>query len=78
FLGSAAVEIVTAYGYLNKRPYKLPERYKKLAFWCVRLLLSLLAGGLALAYEIDSRILAMNVGAATPLIIQTLARNMPT
>jgi len=29
-----------------------------------------LAGGLALAYEVDKPLLAMNIGAAAPLLVQ--------
>jgi len=73
FGGSIAVEIVTLFNALHQRP-QLPARYHSLAFWVVRLLVAVVAGGLALAYEIQTPILAINVGAATPLIIQALAR----
>jgi len=34
----------------------------------------MIAGGLSVAYNIDNPILAINIGASTPLIVQTLAR----
>jgi hypothetical protein len=39
-----------------------------------RVFLSLLAGGLAVAYDIDRPLLALNIGASTPLIFQALAQ----
>jgi hypothetical protein len=77
FSGSLAVEIVSIYGYLSKDSNKLPDRYKKVLFWFIRLLLAIVAGGLAMAYKIENPILAINIGAATPLIIQALAKNTP-
>ena len=74
FVGSAAIEVVALLGfYYSPRP-RLPERYGRFGFWVARFLLALLAGALAVGYEIDQRILAFNIGAATPLIITSLAR----
>jgi len=74
FTGSAAVEVVALLSFYYSNPMALPGRYKKPGFWITRLLLALLAGALAIGYEIDQRILAFNIGAATPLIITSLAR----
>ena len=74
FCGSVAVEIVTLYNVYNKHRIAFPERYRRKGFWVVRIFLSAIAGGLAVAYEIDKPILALNIGAATPLIIQALAQ----
>ena len=74
FLGSVAVEIITIFNALRATPNGLPARYRSVVFWIVRALVAFLAGGLALAYGIPTPILAMNVGAATPLLIQALAR----
>lgn len=77
FGGSAAVEIITLYGHFNDDNKSLPARYCRIGFWIVRLLLAVIAGGLALAYNVKNPILTIHVGAATPLIVQTLARTMP-
>lgn len=77
FVGSAMVEIVNVYGYFNNGEPSLPPRYLKPAFWVVRFLLAVTAGGLALAYGIQKPILAINIGAATPLIVQALAKSTP-
>jgi len=73
FFGSAAVEVITLHQAYTSRG-RTPERYKRIGFWVVRLLLSMIAGGLSVAYNIDNPILAINIGASTPLIVQTLAR----
>jgi uncharacterized membrane protein YhaH (DUF805 family) len=75
-MGSLAVEVVHAYQAMQSEPYELPGRYRRPAFWVVRLMLALIAGGLALAYGIQDYLLAANVGAATPLIIQAFAQGI--
>ena len=74
FAGSAAVEVVALLGFYYSEPVRLPQRYRKAGFWLTRFLLAVLAGTLAVGYDIDQAILAFNIGAATPLIITTLAR----
>ena len=76
FAGSAAVDIVAAAQVYNAHTIVVPERYKRVAFYVVRLLLAVVAGGLAVAYEIDKALLAANIGAATPLIIQAFAQGI--
>lgn len=74
FLGSAAVEMVALLGFYSTGSRRLPARYRRVGFWITRTVLAVLAGLLAVAYEIDKRILAFNVGAATPLIVTFMAR----
>ena len=76
FAGSAAVEMVTLLSYYSARAGRLPARYRKAGFWVTRTILAVVAGLLAVAYEIDKRILAFNVGAATPLIVSFMARGV--
>jgi len=76
FLGSAAVELITLFGYYTSRRDRLPSRYRKVGFWITRFVLAVLAGALAVAYEIDQRILAFNIGAATPLIVTFMAKGL--
>lgn len=75
FVGSLAVEIVKIH-LLLEASRRLPLRYLKPVFWIARLLLALTAGGLAVAYDIETPVLALHVGAATPLIVQALAQNL--
>lgn len=75
FVGSLAVEIVKIHLLLGASR-RLPLRYLKPVFWIARLLLAVTAGGLAVAYGIETPVLALHVGAATPLIVQALAQNL--
>ena len=75
FVGSLAVEIVQIHCLLDTSR-KLPLRYTKPIYWIARLLLAVTAGGLAVAYDIKTPVLALHVGAATPLIVQALAQNI--
>ena len=76
FLGSSAVELVTLLGFYQTRRARLPRRYRKAGFWITRVALAVLAGILAVGYDIHVRILAFNVGAATPLIVSLLAKGL--
>jgi len=77
FAGSLAVEVVNVNQAFTSRRSALPRRYRQPAFWVWRVLLAVVGGGLAVAYGItDNRILAANIGVATPLIIQALARGL--
>jgi hypothetical protein len=75
FVGSLAVEIVKIHFVLGASR-RLPLRYSKPMFWIARFLLAVTAGGLAVAYDIETPVLALHVGAATPLIVQALAQNL--
>ncbi len=75
FVGSLSVEIVQIHS-LFDTSQKLPHRYSKPIYWIARLLLALTAGSLAVAYDIKTPVLALHVGAATPLIVQALAQNL--
>jgi hypothetical protein len=74
--GSIAVEISNLHSAYQKSEIEIPERYYRVGFYIVRLCLTVLAGGLALAYDIDKPLLALNIGAATPLLIQTFAEGL--
>jgi hypothetical protein len=76
FAGSVAVDIVSVAQIYNADHIFVPERYRRVAFYVVRFLLAVVAGGLAVAYEIDKMLLAVNVGAATPLIIQAFSQGL--
>lgn len=75
-LGSLAVEIVNIVNLYEKgRP--LSTRYKSPVFLVTRLLLAIVGGALAWAYNIDNNILAIHIGATAPLIMQSLAQLPP-
>ena len=76
FLGSVAVEVVRVVRvYEEGRAF--PARYRNRGFWVVRGVLALIGGCLAVAYRVPSDILALHVGASTPIITETFARTPP-
>ncbi len=77
FVGSIGIEVVVAYQAISTNQGRLPVRFKRIPYIVVRLLLGMMAGGLAVAYQTQGPLLAVHVGAATPLILQTFARVIP-
>lgn len=75
FFGSMSVEIVLLCGYY-RRGGSLPSRYRRPGFWLTRFLLAFCAGGLVVAYDIQTPSMAFQLGAATPLVIQALAQDI--
>lgn len=72
--GSLAVEIAGFIKVYYKPRFSLPYRYSLWHFYLLRIILAALGGGLAVAYGIDKPLLAANIGAATPLLIEALAK----
>jgi len=76
FAGSVAVEIVSLHRHYSLDA-NIPIRYSLPSFWLIRILLAIVGGGLAVAYGIGNNpLLAANVGAATPLIVQALSQGV--
>lgn len=74
FAGSLSVEIVTIYQMFQSESFDVPVRYKIPLFWLARVGLAVVAGGLAIVYRIDNPLIAVNIGAATPLIMRALSQ----
>ena len=74
--GSVAVEVIAWARAYDELPHEMPARYRMWTFWFSRLTLAILAGLLALAYEINKPLLAINVGASAPLLYRALARGL--
>ncbi len=72
FIGSLSVELVLLLQHFQD-DMPLPRRYSRAGFWVVRVGLAVIAGGLALAYDIDKPVLALHLGAAAPLIIKAFS-----
>jgi hypothetical protein len=72
--GSVAVPIVQAA--LNYQG-AVPDLYKSAPFYVIQILLAGVAGGLALAHSANTALLAVHIGAATPLIVQGFSRQPP-
>ena len=74
--GSVAVEVLRLVK-LFQSDQKLPAHISHVRFWIVRSLLALLGGVLAMAYNVRSDILAVQIGASAPLLLEQLARTPP-
>ena len=71
--GSFALEIISLYNEIRaERSTGLPSYYKNPVFWIVRLLVTGIAGGLAIAEKAGSPLIAINIGASAPAILQLL------
>lgn len=74
--GSISVEIINLYSVYQQDKISMPDRYKRVGYYIVRFFLVIMAGGLTLAYKLDNPLLALNIGAATPVLIQTFAKGV--
>ncbi len=74
-LGSVLVEVVNVLTCFQRG--KIPTRYYKPVFWLVRFFLVIGAGIIALAHDVQTKILAVHLGVATPLILQAFAKSNP-
>ena len=58
-----------------RKDTKLPEHYRHVGYWALRLTIAVFGGGLAAAYEVHNPIAALQIGASAPLIYDTLSKN---
>lgn len=75
-LGNVGVEVLTMlYYFQNDQP--LPLHYSEWSYYCLRGVIGLIAGFLTVAYGVRGKpLLAINIGASTPLILHALARGL--
>jgi hypothetical protein len=77
--GSFALEVISLYNEIKaQKSAGLPAYYKSWVFWLVRLAVTAIAGALAVAEEASSKLLAINIGASAPAILQLLASRPPS
>src|SRR5262245_17500923 len=76
FLGTLATQFVQITG-AYERGRSLPARFRKTGFWIAQGVVAAVGGALAIAYGVVNPVLALHIGAATPLIVQTLAQKLP-
>ncbi len=74
--GSIAIDIMAALRIYESHSVKFPERYRHWFYYVCRLMLAGIGGSLAVAYEIDKAILAINIGASAPLILTSLSQGL--
>jgi len=72
-VGSAALEVVLfCHAVRSSRRCRVPARYKKPAFIIGRMLLTLVAGAVAVAWGITHAMQGLAIGVATPRLILSL------
>jgi hypothetical protein len=74
--GSIAVDVVTALRIYDGDKIDFPARYQHVFYYICRLVLAGIGGGLAVAYDITTPILAINIGASAPLILTSLSQGL--
>ena len=74
--GPGRMHLIGLYSLYLKTNLEIRERYRRVGFYFVRIVLMVLARGLVLAYEVDKPLLAMNIGAAAPLMIRQIRREL--
>jgi hypothetical protein len=73
-IGSVSMEVLVMYSmYLRGRQW--PQRYSQKGFWVVRSLIAFMGGLLAFAYGVENSVLALQIGAATPAILEKLGQD---
>jgi len=73
--GSFALEVISLYNEIKaERASGLPKYYKNPLFWGVRLLVTGIAGALAVAEDARTPLIAVNIGASAPAILQLLTK----
>ena len=73
--GSLALEVISLYNEIKaERADGLPAYYRSAVFWIVRLMVTGIAGGLAVAESASNALLAVNIGASAPAILQLLTK----
>jgi len=67
-LGSVLIELIDILAYFRRGA--LPDRYHRILFWVSRIGLVAGSGFIAYAHDVQTKILAVHLGVATPLIVQ--------
>jgi len=72
--GSFAIEMVSLLSEMRTRSGNVSAYYKNPTYWIVRVAVMGIAGGLAVAEDASKPLLAVNIGASAPAILQLLAQ----
>jgi hypothetical protein len=76
FLGSVAFEILLLHR-VFKAGKSLPKKLGHASYWIISLLVAMVAGALAVATQAPTPLLAMQIGVATPLLINRWSKESP-
>jgi hypothetical protein len=75
-VGSLGIEIVLLASVFDVAEPRWPAKYRHVGFVVVRLALVVFSGLLAVAYNVQNPLLAVNVGAAAPALYRALAEGI--
>jgi len=76
--GSFALELVSLLnGIKSQNAGGLPAYYKSWVFWFLRVAVAGIAGALAVAEGASSPLVAVNIGASAPAILELLSKKAP-
>lgn len=83
FSGGAAAELLKWWNVRDELKQKgLPEWSKSIVYWIVTITMILVGGGMVLVYmwsgAVLNAVLAVHIGASTPLIISGITRETPS
>lgn len=72
--GGVLAEFISLWNLRKEDPVGWPKYYRRLRYWVISLGMILVGGGLTVVYGVDDMplLLALNVGASAPLLIQRL------
>lgn len=75
-IGSTASEVLFAQQFYSRHG-RIPVRYTRVGFWVVTAMLATVAGLVVVAHGPSSKLMAIHLGAATPMIIRGFASTPP-
>lgn len=76
FLGSLFVDVAEVIPFYHETPIAFPERYRRKSYYALRIAVGVMGGALVYAYHVTELVLALNIGASAPLIVQHLANGV--
>ncbi len=77
--GGFVAEYVGVWNLRKEEPHLWPAYFKRFRYYAISAVMVLMGGGLAVIYGMNPMpaILALNIGASAPLIIQKLTQTIP-
>lgn len=75
--GSIALEVITFWRAVRRNRYIFSFEQRQIGYYVVRLVVAIIAGGVAVGVGAQSKLLAIHVGVAMPLIIEHFAKAPP-
>jgi hypothetical protein len=76
FVGSVAVDVIAILA-IYRADKEFPPEYKKYGYWFFRIVLALIGGVLAFAFGARTPLLALQIGATAPALIERFLQAPP-